>query len=155
MSVSTSPHFVILAALDGSHASDGVVAMAARLSRTPGSELHLIHVIDTLFEADQAMLAETPAERRARHQKHLAQAVQQLAQHGVLAPQEHLVEGASENLILDVAAQLRADLILVGTHGRKGLNRLLVGSVSEAVTRHAHCPVMVVRQKHYEAAPEL
>lgn len=155
MSTSTSPRFVILAALDGSHASDGVVTMAARLSRSPGAELHLIHVIDSLFEADQAMLAESAAERRARHQQHLAHAVQQLAEHGVTAPQEHLVEGASENLILDVAEKLRADLILVGTHGRKGLNRLLVGSVSEAVTRHAHCPVMVVRQKHYEPPPDL
>jgi nucleotide-binding universal stress UspA family protein len=151
MSTMASSRFVVLAALDGSPASEPVVAVAARLSHRAGTELHLLHVIDSLFEADRATLDETPSDRRERHQKHLDHAVRELADLGVPRPEEHLLEGASEDVILTVAAALQADLILVGTHERKGLNRLLVGSVSEAVTRHAHCPVMVVRPKHYPA----
>jgi nucleotide-binding universal stress UspA family protein len=151
MSTLTPTRFVILAALDGSPASEAVVTIAARLSLCTGAELHLLHVIDSLFEADRAMLGETDSDRHERHQKHLDRAVRELADLGVPHPPEHLLEGASEDVILMVAATLQADLILVGTHERKGLNRLLVGSVSEAVMRHAHCPVMVVRPKHYQA----
>jgi len=52
--------------------------------------------------------------------------------------------------ILDLAKEVGADLIVVGSHGRTGLRRLFLGSVSEAVVRHALCPVMVARPKRYE-----
>jgi nucleotide-binding universal stress UspA family protein len=151
MSTSTSAPFVILAALDGSPASEGVVALAARFSRSEGAELHLLHVVDSLFEADRAVLSQNPARLQAAHQEHLARAVRQLAELGVPGPHEHLVQGVPEAVILSVATTLRADLVLVGTHERKGFDRLVLGSVSESVMRHAHCPVLVVRPTHYEA----
>jgi nucleotide-binding universal stress UspA family protein len=55
-----------------------------------------------------------------------------------------IVEGSPVDAILDRARQERADLIVMGTHGRTGLSRLLVGSVAEGVLRHAPCPVVVV-----------
>jgi nucleotide-binding universal stress UspA family protein len=48
-------------------------------------------------------------------------------------------------VILDTAAKWHADLIVIGSHGRKGLDRFLLGSVSEAVARHAPCSVQIVR----------
>ncbi len=54
-------------------------------------------------------------------------------------------EGGPKMVILDCAAQWGADLIVVGSHGRKGVTRFLLGSVSEAVARHAHCSVEIVR----------
>ena len=58
---------------------------------------------------------------------------------------EAILQGDARAAILDRAHQWRADLIVVGSHGLKGLNRLLMGSVSDAVARHAPCSVQVVR----------
>jgi nucleotide-binding universal stress UspA family protein len=54
-------------------------------------------------------------------------------------------EGDPKADVIDVAAEWRADLIMLGSHGRKGLDRFLVGSVSEAVALHAPCSVQIVR----------
>lgn len=59
---------------------------------------------------------------------------------------EYLIrEGNAPDVILQVADEERCDLIVMGTHGRRGLDRLLTGSVAEAVLRKAHCPVLTVR----------
>ncbi len=59
---------------------------------------------------------------------------------------EHrLVEGDPAREILDTAEETHCDVILMGTHGRTGLRRLLMGSVAEEVLRHASCPVVTVR----------
>jgi nucleotide-binding universal stress UspA family protein len=54
-------------------------------------------------------------------------------------------EGNPKVVIIDSAAEWHADLIVVGSHGRKGLGRFFMGSVSEAVARHAPCSVQIVR----------
>lgn len=54
-------------------------------------------------------------------------------------------EGDPKMVILDCATEWKADLIVVGSHGRKGLTRFLLGSVSDAVARHAHCSVEIAR----------
>jgi nucleotide-binding universal stress UspA family protein len=53
--------------------------------------------------------------------------------------------GDARSAILEEAAAWHADLIVLGSHGRKGLERFFLGSVSEAVARHAHCSVQIVR----------
>jgi nucleotide-binding universal stress UspA family protein len=54
-------------------------------------------------------------------------------------------DGDPKSKILDVAEEWQADLIVLGSHGRKGLNRFLMGSISDAVARHARCSVEIVR----------
>lgn len=56
-----------------------------------------------------------------------------------------LEEGDPKSKIIDVAAEWKADLIVLGSHGRKGLSRFLMGSVAESVARHASCSVEIVR----------
>ncbi|HEX7495505.1 MAG TPA: universal stress protein, partial [Candidatus Limnocylindrales bacterium] len=56
-------------------------------------------------------------------------------------------EGEAGDAIVAAADAENADLIVVGSHGRSGVSRFLIGSVSDYVVRHAHCPVMVVRGK--------
>ncbi|TMH64089.1 MAG: universal stress protein [Betaproteobacteria bacterium] len=63
----------------------------------------------------------------------------------ISSPLQFLRRGAPASEILSVAKEWRADLIVVGTHGQGGVARLLVGSVAEAVLRHAICPVLVSR----------
>jgi hypothetical protein len=69
----------------------------------------------------------------------------------------HLSAGTAWREILQVAIDLQADVVLVGTHGRSGVKRLLLGSVAETVVRKASCPVIVVRPKDYSAVapPEI
>ena len=59
-------------------------------------------------------------------------------------------EGDARFVIVDHAVQWKADLIMLGSHGKTDLERLLLGSVSEYVLRHAHCSVMIVRDKSRE-----
>jgi nucleotide-binding universal stress UspA family protein len=59
----------------------------------------------------------------------------------------HLRVGAAAHEILKLARELGAELIIVGTHGRHGLRRLLVGSVAEELIRHADCPVLIARPR--------
>ena len=61
----------------------------------------------------------------------------------------HARIGKPADEILDLAAEVGADMIFIGTHGKTGLDRLVLGSVSERVVREARCPVMVVRPKTY------
>jgi nucleotide-binding universal stress UspA family protein len=56
-----------------------------------------------------------------------------------------VMQGEAKSIIVDYAKGWGADLIVLGSHGRKGLEHFLVGSVSEAVLRHAHCSVEIVR----------
>ncbi|MCI0638075.1 MAG: universal stress protein [Gemmataceae bacterium] len=63
-----------------------------------------------------------------------------------------LVEGDAVNEILRVANENQADLVVMGTHGRRGLKRLLMGSVAEMVVRRASCPVLTVRTPVHEEA---
>jgi nucleotide-binding universal stress UspA family protein len=61
-------------------------------------------------------------------------------------------EGEPKTAILEKAAQWTADVIFMGSHGRKGIDRFLIGSASEAVLRHAPCSVEIVRIQAVEAA---
>jgi nucleotide-binding universal stress UspA family protein len=58
-----------------------------------------------------------------------------------------LLQGTTYRAIVDAAKRLKADLIVMGTHGRTGMSRLLLGSVAELVVRHAECPVLTVRPR--------
>jgi hypothetical protein len=70
--------------------------------------------------------------------------------------QGHLIVGPPKREILQLATDLLADVIVVGSHNRKGMERWLMGSVSEYVVRHACCSVIVARPKDYSSkAPEI
>ena len=87
------------------------------------------------------------AERRMRL------CLESLEKEGLTATGEVLIGGPS-HVIIEQAAAINADLLVMGTHGRTGITHLLIGSVAERVIRHAPCPVFVVRErKAAEARP--
>jgi nucleotide-binding universal stress UspA family protein len=91
----------------------------------------------------------TEEERRAAESR-LHHLVRRVGERGVRA--RHLVlEGVAHQVIVDTAKRQRADLIVMGTHGRRGVTRILLGSVAELVMRHAHCPVLTVREPRASA----
>jgi nucleotide-binding universal stress UspA family protein len=93
-----------------------------------------------------------PAEQQAAWEAELAEVRDELAVTAKFVTNAHveqLVEvGDAADVICRVADRLRVDVVIVGSHGRSGLGRLLLGSVSEHVVRHAPCPVLVVRDRH-------
>jgi nucleotide-binding universal stress UspA family protein len=149
--------FVVLAALDASEAAREVLRAGANLARrVRGGELHLVHVVEDL--PPPVLLVPRPvglgitsteivATARERIEELAAEARAQFS--GRLAT--HVAAGSAWKQILQVAIDVQADLVVVGTHGRGGVKRLLLGSVAESVVRKASCPVLVAREKDYHA----
>jgi nucleotide-binding universal stress UspA family protein len=140
-----SERFVVLAGVDGV-LSDRVTLVAARFAAgIAGAELHLVHVI-----ALPPATASALPDGRTRLEDSAAKSRRVHA--GVVLG--HLTAGDPCQEILEAAARLKADLVIVGTHARSGLDRLILGSVAEHVVRRASCPVLVVREKDYRSGFE-
>jgi nucleotide-binding universal stress UspA family protein len=143
---STAPAFSILAAIDFSDTSSLVVQEAVELARRKhAAQLHFLHVNATPMDdaerdAQQAELLEWLGVRL----KGSAAVPQGVSVVG------HLQSGDPAKLILEMAGDLSADMVVVGTHGRKGIQRLLLGSVAAAVVKDCGCPVLVVRAKVHD-----
>jgi nucleotide-binding universal stress UspA family protein len=148
----------VLLATDGSEDAARARQAAIELCQQTGSELHVVHVgepfyampgadlgtVDPNWGAGAYMDMETELERGA--QKLLDEEVERVKVAGGTVAQAHLRMGAAAAEIVQLAEEQGAGLIVVGSRGREGIRRALMGSVSEAVVRHAHCPVLVVRE---------
>jgi nucleotide-binding universal stress UspA family protein len=138
----------ILHATDFSRASSRAFASALDLARRQRAQLLLLHVMapPSPFRASEpptdylALLAET----RRDAQRRLGALLARARKRGVRA-RSKLTEGAPAQEIARVARRQRADIIVIGTHGRTGLARLLLGSVAARVLQLAACPVLTVR----------
>jgi nucleotide-binding universal stress UspA family protein len=109
------------------------------------AEAALVHVVDPkLIIAPEGGL---PASDLLAGLKHTGQTLLTVAAARVegTPPQQFLREGQPWREIIAAAREWNADLIVLGTHGRSGLTRVLMGSTAEAVIRNAPCPVVVVR----------
>jgi nucleotide-binding universal stress UspA family protein len=130
------------------------------LANKTGSELHIVHVrskikphypgyylgpevVEKAGEKEREQL-----DRQAR--RLLNTQGEQIRTAGGSVAQLHLKVGRPEGEIVALAEELGAGLIVMGSRGRGGVRRALMGSVSDSVVRHAHCPVMVVRQEEQE-----
>lgn len=137
----------ILAAVDGSKEATAAARVAVELSEKTGSELHVAHAWQPLPHYAYPGLApeayHPPYEEGAR--EILEEQVERIKAAGGTVAQAHLRPGAAANEIVDLAEDVRAGLIVVGSRGLGGIKRALMGSVSDSVVRHAHCPVLVVR----------
>ena len=80
-----------------------------------------------------------------KHGQELVQQAERLLSKAGYKTQTAVEEGDPKSKIIDQAKKWKADLIVMGSHGRKGLNRFLMGSVAETVSRHASCSVEIVR----------
>jgi nucleotide-binding universal stress UspA family protein len=149
---------VVLAAVDGSNASDDVILSSAELAGRSGAELHVVHVVEPIPEAgaSRGVLTSLPDVLEGGHAV-LEEMTARARQRFVGRIVGHLAAGTPKREILQVAADLQADVIVVGTHGKTAIERWLLGSTSEQIVRRASCPVVVARAKDYGqvAAPEI
>ncbi|MEW6636580.1 MAG: universal stress protein [Actinomycetota bacterium] len=138
----------VLLAVDGSGESDLALRSAVDLSRKTGSELHVVHVglVPTVYRPEQRGygIRYAKAEEEARHL--LEEQVEKVKAAGASAVQAHLRMGRPDAEIVALAEEIGAGLIVLGSRGLGGMKRVLMGSVSDSVVRHAHCPVLVVRR---------
>lgn len=153
----------ILVAVDSDEIADTVIAAAGGLAGPLNAQIALLHVVDAasaiapLAAAEPTGLGMPPlatsanmeiTEQLIEDQERSGESlVQGLARHlpeGVAA--ETLIrEGAPAETIIATAQEWQANLIIIGTHGRGGLERLVVGSTAESVLRAATCPVLTIR----------
>jgi nucleotide-binding universal stress UspA family protein len=136
------PFQTILVATDFSELSNYAFEAAAQLASHYGAQVIVMHVAQTSATIEgEAEVKPYGEEYRGEQQRRLDEYV---APAGVEL-RCYLTQGDPAERILQAARNFHADLIVVGTHGRSGLARLLLGSVAETVLRAASCPVMVVR----------
>jgi nucleotide-binding universal stress UspA family protein len=141
----------ILLAIDDSKFSQAAVQSVVARACSPGTEVRVLHVVEPpsllLGREMTAYDPEFEAVWKARREqaKALVTKASEILRKSGLNVTTALQEGDPKSQIIDIAKEWHADLIVLGSHGWKGLNRFLMGSVSEAVVRHAHCSVEVVR----------
>ena len=134
---------VLVIATDGSRYSKAAAAKAIDFARSYGSELRIVSVVDVPPE----FYAEAPDaldEMIAKAKRHTKDLKMQAESAGIKA-ETFVGEGEAYKLISDLAIKEKASTIIIGSHGRTGLKRLLMGSVTEKVIGHAPCPVLVTR----------
>ena len=138
----------ILLAVDGSKEAILAARAAVELAQKTGSELHVIHAWQPMPHYAYPSLAPEeyvpPYEEGAR--QILDEQVERIKATGGTVAQTHLRMGAAAKEIVKLAEEIGAGLIIVGSRGRGGIRRALMGSVSDSVVRHAHCPVLITRE---------
>lgn len=134
----------ILLASDGSRDAEMAARAAIDLADQSGAELHLVYV-------GEAPPYPNPEHYEAMARERLDELVGEVTGAGGNVAEAHLRigprAGKEAEHITDLAEELGADLVVVGSRGVGGLRRALMGSVSESVVRHAHCPVLVTRRR--------
>src|SRR5918997_2171499 len=128
----------------------GLATTAADLAEKTNSELHVLTVGPDypLYELPEhpAGFEDVLRENRREAKEMLEQQAKRIEESGGTVKETHLREGRAEEEIVEVADQIGAGLIVMGSRGHGRLRRALLGSVSDAVVRHAHCPVTIVRE---------
>jgi nucleotide-binding universal stress UspA family protein len=141
----------ILLATDSSEEASLAGEAAADIAQKTNSELHVVHVgpLVGYIAAGTPLITDVHnhyQEEVSKVAQNLLDAqVHQIKDAGSEVEQTHLRIGKPDEEIIDLAEDIGAGLIVMGSRGLGGIRRALMGSVSESVVRHAHCPVLVVR----------
>ncbi len=139
----------IVVATDGSENSQRAISYGVEIAKLSGATVHALYVVDTTsfssipMDAGWEVMYETL-------RKEGEKAISEVKKHGEVSGvevREVLLEGHPSNEIIDFAENNNADLIVVGTLGKTGLDRFLMGSVAEKVVRGSKVPVLVVRSE--------
>ena len=141
----------IVVAIDGSKFSEAAIQAVIEQARPKDTEIQVLHVVEppSLLVAremggyDRALDVVWEAETK-QAEALVTKVADELRSKG-LRVTTTVEQGDPQSKIIEAASKWRADLIVVGSHGRKGLEHFLLGSVSEAVVRHAPCSVEIVR----------
>ena len=135
----------ILHPTDFSASANEALAVAGSLARHHGAKLVLLHVVQRPVSNVAGMPVPPPPPQVIDWESLKSQLSDLIARTKGIQAESRLVEADPATAIVQTATELRADLIVIGTHGRTGLSRLLMGSVAEQVIRNATCPVLTAK----------
>jgi len=144
----------VLFPVDFSEGSDNALPYAVDMAKHYGAKLYLLHVIQDIAKATGRYVPHVSLDELYRDiEKNAAKemdryGVEELR--GYKDVERHILKGTPYEEILKFAVDNKADLIVIGTHGRKGLDKALFGSTAEKVVRDAPCPVLSVRLPRHE-----
>ncbi|RXK46874.1 universal stress protein [Halorientalis pallida] len=148
--VGSVPYERILVPTDGSDGASVAVDCATDLATTYGAELHAVSVVDTGAMAPDVQFDVIMDQLQNRAQTAVETVTAAASKAGVEDTQTAMLEGRAHDAIESYAEDERIDLIVMGTHGRSGLDRYLLGSVAEKLVRTASVPVLTVRMPDAE-----
>lgn len=134
----------ILVPTDGSTGMAHVALQALDLAQQYGATVHTVHVIDANTSSFLSNL-DRDTDKLEERAENAVSTVERMAESHDTDCVTVIREGDPASTVLQYAAEIDADLIVSGTHGRSGVKRHLIGSVAERLVRHAECPVMTVR----------
>jgi nucleotide-binding universal stress UspA family protein len=166
MAFATRPQIVVVG-VDYSDTGELALVQALEITSTaPRAELHAVHVVSSFpsllgLEHEPTPVVTTPRETRAELERHVDRCLADFAsRHEPWSPLPerivtHIRFDSPAEEIARIARDLEAHLVIVGTHGRRGLSRMLLGSVAEGVVRMSPCPVLVVRPREVVTVPSI
>jgi nucleotide-binding universal stress UspA family protein len=134
----------ILVAIDGSDCSAHGLKEAIGLAHACGAELDIVHVVDSGFEEEGVRAGLVRDGNRLLAQAQASAESGHVLSHAVLVDEVRSLGDVGQQL-WQVAESRHADIVVVGTHGRSGIRRVLMGSVAESLLRHCSMPVLLVK----------
>ena len=144
----------ILVPTDFGASSDRALAYAASLAKALGAEIVVLHAyaLPIIGFPDGALVATPELATRITEGTNIGMRKALETHAGAGVPMRSVIkQGVTWRTILDVATELGCDMIVMGTHGRHGLPRALLGSVAEKIVRSAHLPVLTVHTEDKDA----
>ncbi|GAB3031295.1 universal stress protein [Natronobiforma cellulositropha] len=135
----------ILLPTDGSETTDRAFDHAVDLAKTYGADLHVLYVIDATVFANDVETGTIVEEFESVGDRVVERVARRARDAGVEPTTTAVVRGTPHQRILEYAAEFDVDVVVMGTHGRTGLDRYLLGSVTEKVVRLSDVPVLTVR----------
>src|ERR687889_2441260 len=141
----------ILLATDGSKEARLAAQAAAQLSKETGSEVHVAYVLPSPTELrghhvySEEVMSSVLEQAEGEANSFLEEQAEQVRESGGKVAETHLEAGQPDKEIVRLSEELGVGTIVLGSRGLGAIKRALMGSVSESVVRHAHCPVFVVR----------
>src|ERR1019366_4360289 len=128
----------LLLSIDGSRFSEAATQAVIAQFQPQGTEIKVLNVVDLSLPIPTSDAAGF-RELSLKHGQELVQKAERALNQAGYKTQTAVEEGDPKSKIIDQAPQWNADLIVLGSHGRKGFDRFLLGSVSESVSHHASC----------------
>ena len=139
------PRRNVIVPIDFSSQSLTAIETALELAASPGN-VHVLHVVVPLnvVTVGEIWVAEDVESRMSAAREYLAKYLQK---HGITGVTTEVREGDPGLQIAEYATSIQADLVVIPSHGRHGVERLLLGSVAERVLRHVDCQILMLRRK--------
>jgi nucleotide-binding universal stress UspA family protein len=144
----------ILVPTDGSDSAEAAVDQAIELASADDAALHVVYVVDTGVVWDETGAGTVLDALEGAGQRALDSVVERARAAGVSTVEASVLNGVPHRAIDEYATERDVDLVVMGTHGRTGVDRYLLGSVTERVVRLTDVPVLALKKSETEAEPE-